>query len=152
MKRILRAVIVFICIVLLPACVIAESASITRADPNDNVNSPDSLPYSGKGFAFAKYTYTKSIKAPSDGKITISLSNTKLGINRTATCYIEVCYWNGSTWRSVSVSPSKFSVSNTAQSYTFTASGLPSGSSFYVGLSKSDYTDYSVGGTISVTD
>lgn len=154
-KRFLLAMVLTL-VFLFTAIANAEGIITPRADPNSNVDSPKSLPYpSSSGtssFSFKEYTYTPSLKAPSDGSISITLSNTKLSVNRTITCSIEVCYWDGNYWKSKTVSPSSFSVNNTSDTYSFSCSGIPSGKSFYVGLSKSDYKSASVTGGIKVSD
>lgn len=131
---------------------LAEPGIMPLANPNTNVDDPRSLPYSSS-FNFAEYVTTYSIKAPSDGSVTVTLSDTALAIDREdVTCSVRAYYWNGSTWKSASVSPSSCKVSGTEGTYSFSVSGLPSGSSFYVRLSKTEYTDYKLSGTISVTD
>lgn len=150
MKRTICLLLAFIlCIAALP--VLGQPINI-HADPNSNVNNPELLPYLNKSFSFKNYTNTLSIKAPADGNVTVTLTDTKLSINKTVTCSIKARYWDGTYWRAVTISPQSFTVTNTANTYTFTVSGLPANSSFYVGMSKSDYTGYAVKGKISVTD
>lgn len=152
MKR--ASVLIVLLVVLMAAMSIvpAYGAEMLRANPNTNIQNPNPLPYENKDFSFREYVDTLSIKAPSDGSVKITLNNTKLSINHTATCYIKVRYWDGSYWQSVSVSSGSFVATNTAQTFSFTAWGIPSGASFYVGMWKNDYTGYPVTGKITVTN
>ncbi len=126
------------------------------ADPNSNVDNPFDLSSSNytSTFNFASYTTTKAIKVPSDGKVTVTLDDAYMNFSSSSkpTVYVKAFYWNGSTWKSATVSPASVKVSKTKSSYSFTVSGISKGTAFYVKLSKTEYSGYKFTGKITISD
>ncbi|MDO4837080.1 MAG: hypothetical protein Q4B32_01675 [Clostridia bacterium] len=126
------------------------------ADPNSNVDNPFDLSSSSytSTFNFAKYTTTKAIKVPSDGNATVTLTDACMNFSSSSkpTVYVKAYYWNGSTWKNAKVTPSSVKVSKTKANYSFTVSGISSGSAFYVKLLKTEYSGYKFTGKIEITD
>lgn len=149
----------FIIIIAFMYCILSISCSCASvlANPDTNKDNPYSLTYGPRGFSFKQYTATYSIEAPSDGTVSVSLTNTCLSINRSVTCYIQANYWNGTAWKAATVivpgqNSAQITVNGTASSYSFSVTGLPAGAPFYIRLSKSSYTGYAVSGSITVSD
>lgn len=126
------------------------------ADPNSNVDNPFDLSSSDytSTFNFASYSTTKAIKVPSNGTATVTLTDAYMNFSSSSkpTVYVKAYYWNGSTWKTAKVTPSSVKVSKTKTSYTFTVSGISSGSAFYVKLSKTEYSGYKFTGKITISD
>lgn len=133
-----------------------DQSIMTYANPDDTVDNPHDLGSSAytSVFAFQNSSSTEAIKVPSDGKATVTLSDAYMNFTSTGkpTVYVKAYYWNGSTWKSATVSPSSAKVSKTKDDYTFTVSGISRGTAFYVKLSKTEYTGYKFMGDITISD
>lgn len=68
------------------------------------------------------------------------------------TVYVKAYYWNGTTWKRATVTPSSVKVSKNMATYTFNVTGISRGTAFYVKLSKTEYTGYKFIGNITISD
>ena len=66
--------------------------------------------------------------------------------------YVKAYYWNGTTWKRATVTPSSVKVSKNMATYTFNVTGISRGTAFYVKLSKTEYTGYKFIGNITISD
>lgn len=126
------------------ALLLTDSTVSLRSIPDDNVDSPDPLPYSSF-IHIRNSTKTRAISVPSDGTVTGTLSNACMSFGGGGQCKVNIsaAYWNGSTWIPANVSPNYIMVTKNPSTYTFTVSGLHQ-RAFYVLFSKvgSGYDSY----------
>lgn len=89
-----------------------------------------------------------------DGDATVTLTNAYMNFDSTnkPTVYVKAYYWNGTTWKRATVTPSSVKVSKNMATYTFNVTGISRGTAFYVKLSKTEYTGYKFIGNITISD
>ena len=144
MKKVICAIVMGI---LLVTSVFALSEEITPyGNPDNTLDSPRTLPYSSS-FSFKNGSTTDAIKRTARS-ITVRLDNTYLTTSRSAKISIRAYYWNGSTWSSAD--SDSVVINNIKKDYSVVLS-IPSGSAFYVRLSKSDYEGYYAKGTLEIS-
>lgn len=129
---------------------------VTCANPDNNRDDPYDLSGSNytSVFAFKEYSTTIAIKVPADGNATVTLTNAYMNFDSTnkPTVYVKAYYWNGTTWKRATVTPSSVKVSKNMATYTFNVTGISRGTAFYVKLSKTEYTGYKFTGNITISD
>ncbi len=133
-----------------------DSSIVTCANPDNNRDDPYDLSGSNytSVFAFKEYSTTIAIKVPADGNTTVTLTNAYMNFDSTnkPTVYVKAYYWNGTTWKRATVTPSSVKVSKNMATYTFNVTGISRGTAFYVKLSKTEYTGYKFTGNITISD
>lgn len=133
-----------------------DSSIVTCANPDNNRDDPYDLSDSNytSVFAFKESSTTMAIKVPADGDATVTLTNAYMNFDSTnkPTVYVKAYYWNGTTWKRATVTPSSVKVSKNMATYTFNVTGISRGTAFYVKLSKTEYTGYKFTGNITISD
>lgn len=129
---------------------------IARGNPNTTLDDPydwSEGDYTAP-FNFLEYCHTNAICVPADGVVTLTLEDAYMNFSSTnmPTIDINAYYWNGSTWKDATVSPSSQKVSKNPADYTFTISGISSGDVFYVELVKDEYMGYKFTGSLRISN
>ena len=147
MRKFLALILVLF--TFLPTMAFAD-AVMPRYNPDSNKYAPESLPYDGS-FSIQSNTATKAIAGPSDGNITVALTNAywvysgvkSINLNITAFYLTSGGEWVEASSRSVSISttPGDYSVTLT----------VPANRTIYVKFTKG-YTNYYAHASFTITD